>query len=367
MSVPVPDHDDTDTPTLSMRPDALFADIRETPAPTLTPAPIEKPQPAADPKFVACPRCGSKLINPESIGWCPACGYCRSIEEGKFALPGLPSQHGKPSALGALEFLQLRNYVPAWLRVLAYGTLAFCIVSALAHIGLARYPFAKAVWSLVQLILGLIAIFAAQVWALIVIAPQEERLGNRDLFIPGRLWGHIFRRLPQMHRQVWLGCWGAIASLCALGLIGGLEYWLQFYHPRKFADLELVSSPGSPAGLTKETVNDGVDRRPLAKCIIIGFITDSDDHISSLVLAVKDGAKFVYVGQVKNGITEEVNRELLPRLRSNIVDQPAVRGLIIKQATWVAPLIFCEVHQDGYDELKHLRSPSFAGILDGFQ
>jgi hypothetical protein len=251
------------------------------------------------------------------------------------------------------------------MRVLAYGTLAFCIVSAIAHFLLAGHPFAKAVWSLVQLALGLVAIFAAQVWALVLIAPHEEKLGTRDLFIPGRLWGHVFRRLPDMHRQVWLGCWGAIAGLCAVSLIGGLDYWLQYYHPKKFADFELATATSSPSKVVKDTLKDGTDSRPVVKCVIIGFNTDSDNHVSSLLLARreddKNGPKLVYVGQVRNGITEEVSRDILPKLEDKKVNEPAVRGLRI-QATWVKPELFCDVHQDGYDEFKYLKSPSFGGL-----
>ena len=28
-----------------------------------------------------------KLINPESLGWCQACGYCRSLEEDRAKMP----------------------------------------------------------------------------------------------------------------------------------------------------------------------------------------------------------------------------------------------------------------------------------------
>jgi hypothetical protein len=44
------------------------------------------------------------------------------------------------------------------------------------------------------------------------------------------------------------------------------------------------------------------------------------------------------------------------------VDEPFIRGLT-SSATWVAPKVYCEVHQDGFDEMKHLKAPSFANIL----
>src|SRR5260370_36875121 len=31
------------------------------------------------PSPLDCPRCGGKLMNPDSLGWCAKCGYCRSL------------------------------------------------------------------------------------------------------------------------------------------------------------------------------------------------------------------------------------------------------------------------------------------------
>src|SRR6266704_3570259 len=55
---------------------------------------------------LTCPRCGGKLINPESLGWCRACGYCSSLEEerAKAVLP--PTKPRQASLFGAVEFFQ---------------------------------------------------------------------------------------------------------------------------------------------------------------------------------------------------------------------------------------------------------------------
>ena len=42
---------------------------------------VTEAAPQIDPAI--CPRCKGKLINPQELGWCPKCGYCRSLEKDK--------------------------------------------------------------------------------------------------------------------------------------------------------------------------------------------------------------------------------------------------------------------------------------------
>src|SRR5262249_39401250 len=90
----------------------------------------------------------------------------------------------------------------------------------------------RALWCTLQMVLGLLLIFAAQAWALMAIVADDERLSGKDAVIAFRLWGLTLSRLPRTHRQVWLGAWGLATLLSAVFLIGGLEHWLT-YLPRK--------------------------------------------------------------------------------------------------------------------------------------
>src|SRR5690348_15640877 len=55
----------------------------------------------ATPEVPLCPRCGGKLTNPEGLGWCPSCGYCRSLEQdAKKAALATPAKPRGPSPLG---------------------------------------------------------------------------------------------------------------------------------------------------------------------------------------------------------------------------------------------------------------------------
>src|SRR5438132_9975401 len=101
--------------------------------PPLSAAPVaEKSTPAAAPApaVVPCPRCGGKLTNPEGLGWCPSCGYCRSLDEGpgKTAM-AVPQGPRTPSSLGIVEFFEVLGKLPFWLWVLVGGTAIVAAIS----------------------------------------------------------------------------------------------------------------------------------------------------------------------------------------------------------------------------------------------
>jgi ATP-dependent DNA ligase len=97
--------------------------------------------------------------------------------------------------------------------------------------------------------------------------------------------------------------------------------------------------------------------------VIIGYNLDESQHITALHLATTRGdGKLVYVGSVKKGISEEASKELLQRLKKNVSQQPLIK-VSGTSATWVAPKVYCEVHQDGYDDANHLKSPALANVL----
>ena len=61
---------------------------------TPRPAPESNPVVTEAPR---CPRCESRLIDPNGFGLCPKCGYCRSLEEGPGA--AWPGKRAMPEAL----------------------------------------------------------------------------------------------------------------------------------------------------------------------------------------------------------------------------------------------------------------------------
>jgi len=203
------------------------------------PSPEAEAEPAGD----FCPRCKSKLIDPNGLGWCKACGYCKSLEDDKARVP-LEAQRlpRPPSTLGLVEFGQVMAQLPSWVWIMLGGVAIVVAFSVPLAGSLAARPLPRAVCSTVEAILGLLLIFAAQTWALCVLAPGDDKLHFKDAVFPGRLWGMSLRRLPQMRGQVWLASWGLACILSAVFVIGGQAHWLT-YLPKKATPPPAVEQP----------------------------------------------------------------------------------------------------------------------------
>jgi hypothetical protein len=349
--------------------------------------------PASTPS-VPCPRCGGRLSNPEGLGWCPACGYCRSLQENPDqAAVGAPKAAHRPSPLGIVEFIEVVSKLPVWLWVLLGGTTIIVVISVAASCVLPEDSLGRALWSSIQLGVGFLGLFAAQVWAFLLIAPESEHLSAKDLIVSPRLWSMTCRRLPASQRQVWLGGWSVATMLSALFLVGGLSYWYQFYKPKKLAERNLIQAIANAAkgkGKNKsleESIKDfassqdlsknkeeakkpkpEVDKRPTEQCVILGYTVEDDTElgkrvVTSLALATLVGGKLKYVGLVRRGISPQASDELLRRLTPLVQPEPFVPGLKL-QVTWVKPQAYCEVHQSGFDIDGHLRSPRYKDLLD---
>src|SRR5687767_11248515 len=64
-----------------------------------------------------CPRCHKPLIDPAGLGWCKACGYCKSLEEEKHNQ--LLKESRGPSR-GAVLAGAAGN-IPVWFWILLLG------------------------------------------------------------------------------------------------------------------------------------------------------------------------------------------------------------------------------------------------------
>jgi hypothetical protein len=347
-------------------------------------APAAPATPPADGADVLCPRCGAKLISPESLGWCPKCRYCRTIEQDAPKV-ARATNATKASALGATEFMNLVAKLPQWVWVMAAGSAAIALISFASQIVLPPECLPRAIWSTAQLGLGLITLIAAQIWALLVLAPEDDRLGAKDIFFAVRLWSLTTKRLPEMARQVWIGVWGASAMVCAVLLVGGMSYWTRFYKPERVADKNLIAAvvamaQGKNTGkdlidsvedfaasqdLTKKKEDEDdskPDKRPTIHCLILGYNLGRDKELSELVLGTLQDDRIRYAGRVKRGFNPEINKELIARLAPLEVPTPLLPDLQFT-AVWVKPELFCEVHQSGFDDQGYLKNPKYHGLL----
>jgi hypothetical protein len=180
------------------------------------------------PAKTPCPRCGKPLTDPAGMGWCQACGFCKSLEEdkAKVKVQAPAAQQAKPS--NAAEAAKIATSIPRWFWPLLLGVVGFSAASLLPARQLAPNSLQRALWTTCQIGAGVFLIFLAQFIALVRIAPEDEKLSFKDVFMPTRLWSLVFKRLPAQKFALWLAGWGLAISLSGGILIGGMDYWLTY-------------------------------------------------------------------------------------------------------------------------------------------
>ena len=216
-----------------MEPKKLSAVARDTNQPSPVGDSDFNPAAVSEPAAATCPKCKANLIDPSGLGWCRACGYCKSLEEDKARMPlTAAAPRRQASALGLVEFIQVMAKLPSWTYVLAGGVGVVLVINLLAARLLASNPLPLAAWSTGEIILGLLMMFAAQLWALCILAPTDEKLHFKDALLPARLWWQTLARLPATRGQTWLAGWGLACILSGIFVSGGLTHWMT-YLPKK--------------------------------------------------------------------------------------------------------------------------------------
>ncbi len=198
------------------------SDILREPAP-----PAEYPVAAAlhPPAADNCPRCGQPLVDPAGLGWCKMCGYCRSLESEK-------TNHLLAAAPGPTRGAVLAGvagHIPLWFWILLVDVGGMAGLSlAAGQLLPAGNCLPRALWTSVQIAVGLLLIFAGQIIAVVAIAPEDEKLSFKDALVPMRVWSLVIKRLPRLCGCLWTSAGGATLVVSALVFIGGLQHWFTY-------------------------------------------------------------------------------------------------------------------------------------------
>ena len=195
----------------------MSQDLRTATAPKSTP-------PQAPPS-VPCPRCKKPLIDPQGLGWCKACGYCGSLEAEQKNKLMAPEQAPSQGAV----FASAAGQIPWWFWVLVIGTGALAAGSlAVGHLLPAGDTFYRALFTSVQMGVGLVLIFAGQFLALVQIAHEDAGLSFKDALVPTRLWHLAGKRMSRLYGCLWTSVWGLALVVFAILFIGGLKHWMTY-------------------------------------------------------------------------------------------------------------------------------------------
>lgn len=189
------------------------------------------PQDGAKPDVKACPKCGS--TEPWGISsWCPNCFYHPRMGEVVITTPPpdpevrhLVAGHSEP----AESYLDVLKALPQWLHILWIGVVAIFVISVVMTLKLPKTGLERALWTLVQASLGLIAAGAAHVMVFFKAIPNTDKYGPFDLLMkPLDFWRYAIHKLPSGAWRLWMFAWGLTAAFSAIVLIGGIHYSAAF-------------------------------------------------------------------------------------------------------------------------------------------
>ena len=108
------------------------------------------------------------------------------------------------------------------------GCVGFAAFSLVPGLQLPKDSFDRALWTTCQIGAGLALMFVAQFVAVIIIAPDDDKISFKDVLLPFRLWSLVCKRLPKTYLSVWLASWGLTLIVSALIFVGGLPYWMNY-------------------------------------------------------------------------------------------------------------------------------------------
>jgi hypothetical protein len=189
---------------------------------------MTKTESTAEIALDACPKCNIPLTDPDGLGLCSACGYCRSLASAKAGAFAPTSKLKAPrwvKALGLVEFWQLMRIAPAWLWVFCAATLAVIPTSLLADHRLPQWSRERAHFSAGELGVGLLLLIVGQVWSVSMLKQLKEAVEYGDMLHPMRLISIALRRLPDTRWPLTLTGSGLSAMLAAVFWVGGLGWW----------------------------------------------------------------------------------------------------------------------------------------------
>ena len=104
------------------------------------------------------------------------------------------------------------------------------------------------------------------------------------------------------------------------------------------------------------------------EAVIVGFTAPrrSRPHFGSLVLAVRDGKSWRYVGHVGTGFSHAALKELYDKLMPLRVAASPFKGRVKDDATttWVKPKLVAEVKFTEWTEAGEMRHPAYLGLRE---
>ena len=352
----------------------------------------------------SCSKCGSDRDPASPV--CASCGFYAKLntfvevdEMDQFYAKG---QFERPQEENASqnEYVRAFQSVPAWAWKL-FGVVAFVSMVCMAFNIVVPFGSPLRIVGAVGLVFfGSVIAAAAHAIAGIQVAREEMEVGGWDIVIsPFRIWRHVLMRLPKLFKCTAFGVGGAWAVIMAHVIIG-VPYWqlMTAGEPpkkKKKAMPEVIAgmagaaesaemsmeeameglagdgegkeaekdkpaltlqeamrqvwegafADGEPGEISEEDAEKlNKPRRVKLRALAIGVKTNEEGDVMSLIVAVKSEGQWRVAGAVSNGLTPEWADSLKSQIKNIRRDKPFIPSNL--NATWIEPIIYCNVEAD---------------------
>lgn len=268
-----------------------------------------------------CPKCGS-LTEWNGSSWCPDCGH----------YPGVTDRYGDPTTeetveVEAVEPEKPAPLIPVWGQLTMGGFALVVLVSCVASNVFYYYGGDRGMWALIQLAVGTLLFCGAQSLATLHAMKKDAQLSMiSGLTCPIDIWRHTFDSLPEGGRRVACAVWGITMAVCAVTVIGGLDYESLFEVEKKEKEEKTIikramtaaaaaadtGEEGNPEDLdeamqsfTEEIIGDDMalgdglpsNDQPL-DCVIYGYMQDGKRDFGRVLLAAMIRGRYEHVGEM---------------------------------------------------------------------
>lgn len=322
-----------------------------------------------------CPKCQSQGSWGQT-SWCPRCGYYPKAGEDTIV-----GGHIQETA----EVDHTR-----WFICFGVGVILTLVVSLVGTFITSQNGWDRTNWTLFQAFVGSVVFAIGHFWAFGLAMSVEEKMELLDVFVsPAKVWHPTIQRLPKTWLRLSLATWGALLTVFALTIVGGVRYYALFedwgFHEKpkeKQLMKELVKGMTGAAKdgeeksmeeIMEEMIGDTEEEVPVPEplprerlhCVILGYIPhpDSSERVKELILGGLIAGKLRLVGSVTKPPKPEYQIELVPRLQKLHRSKPFIK-LDRDGVQWVRPEILCNIAFKGWNEADQMEEAVFAGFTD---
>jgi len=362
----------------------------------------------------SCPNCQAHG-EPCAYLWCQECGYYPALGTCIELSPNEMGYQADGEPESAMK--EGLDAIPTWVwqtMAIVSGILLFSIVPRLLFPPRSDIRF---YWAVGQFAISTLAFIVGQFLALAYALKIDDKYSPFDVLCkPLGLWFPTFADLPKTAKQVMLGAAGFTGLFGSLALVGGMPYYMIWEyeavkkkeknmiaemakHTQDFGDGNQESLEESiddfankGAGDLKKATEEanktfaerlresiagvsidvgGTDDKPkvnrpnTVSCVIVGYNSNEESELTSLLVATVVDGKLRGVGKVTEGLEDSsVRSQLYNKLSKIQREQPALQvSGGTSNTTWVQPHLAIRVKFVDWTNRRTLESPMYSGIL----